>query len=454
MRQVKIGPQGIRGSVHNGLEIEQLIDLVSAFATWVEAGPVLITRDTRPSSPMLAFAVRSALSASGCDVFDVGVCPTAVAQIEAAARDVAGMISITGAHNDAHWNGLKLMGASGAVLSSAEGREVLDLWHQDDYLRARTEHLGRIHHLGDPFSRYLDTVTSWVDAEAIARADLRVVVDACNGAGSLVVQELCDRLGVTLIPISCQADQGFPHPPDPTVVNLAQVAAIMAPVQADIGFGLSSDCERIGVVTSDGRALGRRATLPLVAEHFLSQSAAEGAARKVLAGATCDSRVYHVAERYGAEVVRCGVGAQAVIERLRIEDGLLGGDDSGGVAIAKNHLAYDGLGVLATLLEAVAIRGSVDALADALPEAHARTATLPCPINSAYSAVARMRDRLDPECVEDVDGLRVELDEGWYHVRVSHTEPLLRVTCEATTRVLADDLLALVTMQLRAAIQG
>ncbi|PIE18436.1 MAG: hypothetical protein CSA65_04790 [Proteobacteria bacterium] len=453
MRQVKIGPQGIRGRVDDGLELEQLIDIVSAFATWLEGGPVLVARDTRPSSPMLACAVRSALSACGCEVFDVGVCPTAVAQFEARARDLSGVISITGAHNDARWNGLKLFGAGGAVLSSAEGREVLDLWHQADYLRARTERLGTIHQLGDPFSRYLDALGEWVDLDAIAAADLRVVVDACNGAGSLLVQDVCRRLGVTLIPISCQIGQRFPHPPDPTAPNLAHVAAIMEPVDADFGFGFSSDCERVAAITGEGKALGRRATLPLTVEHLLARSP-QPKGRKVLAGVTCDSRVYRIAERHGAQVVRCGVGVQAVVERMTIEEGLVGGDDSGGVAIAAVQLAYDGIAVLTLLLEAVAQRGGSQALTDALPPVFARTTTVPCRIASAYSAVARIRERLDPARVEDLDGVRVDLDEGWYHVRVSHTEPVIRVTCEASTAEMADELLALVSQQVRAATQG
>lgn len=452
MRQVKIGPQGIRGRVDDGLELEQLIDVVSAYATWLEGGPVLIARDTRPSSPMLAFAVRAGLSAAGCEVFDVGICPTAIAQYEAARRDLAGMISITGAHNDARWNGLKIFGAGGSVLPSAAGREVLDLWHQDDYLRARSDRLGTIHQIGDPFSAYLDHLCAWVDAEAIAKAELKIVIDACNGAGSLVVRDLCERLGVQLVPISCRPEGRFPHPPDPTSANLAQVAAIMEPVDAHVGFGLSSDCERVAMVGEDAKPLGRRATLPLVADHLLADQRGKGAT--VVAGVTCDSRVYKVAERHGARVVRCGVGVQAVVERMRAENALLGGDNSGGVAMTGLHQAYDGLAVMATLLEAAATRGGAQALADALPVVHARTTTVPCTVVSAYSAVTRLRERLEPERVSDQDGLRVELDNAWYHVRVSHTEPVIRITGEADSAEMVDELLALVKSQVRAALSA
>jgi len=248
----------------------------------------------------------------------------------------------------------------------------------------------------------------------------------------------------------------FPHAPDPTVANLAQVAAIMEPVGAHVGFGLSSDCERVAMVTGDGLAIGRRGTLPLVAEHLLAARAPDG--RKatkeptLVAGVTCDSRVYRVAERYGGKVVGCGVGVQTVIERMRIEVAAAGGDDSGGVAIASLQLAYDGLAVIAFLLEAVATRGSARDLADALPAVHARTTTLPCPISNAYSTVARIREHVDPQRIRDLDGLRVDLDDGWYHVRVSHTEPVIRVTAEADSAELADELIARVKSQLRAVL--
>jgi phosphomannomutase len=451
MLQLKVGPQGIRGVVGQGLELGKVIDLVSAFAAWVDRGRALVvTRDTRPSSPMLAHATIAALSAAGCEVLDAGICPTAVAQREAARVDAGGLISITASHNVAAWNGLKLFGAAGCALTSGEGKEVLDLWHQGDYPRAAHDRLGASRDLDDVVDRYLEFLLGRIDVERIAGAGLRVVVDACNGAGAMVLPQLCRALGVELIPINCEPSGSFPHPPDPTAENMGQVAAIMGPVKAHVGFGLSSDCERVSLVTDAGEALGTPATLPLLAQEILA-SADEGDELTVVAGAAADGRVEQVAAAHGARVVRCGVGLQTVMERVALEEAALGGERSGGVVISAIQPAFDGLAAMVRLLQGVARAGDSRHLAAALPEVHTREAALPCPVNGAYSAVAWLRQQASGR-VEDRDGVWVEQEEGWYYVRVSHTEPVIRVVCEARRAEDADELIRSLERQVRTAV--
>jgi len=451
MLQLKVGPAGVRGKVDQGLDLGLVIDVASAFATWLDQGPVLVARDTRPSSQMLVHALFSALSATGREVLDAGICPTAVAQVEAARLGAAGAISVTASHNDTSWNGLKLFGASGRVLSSAEGSEVLDLWHQGEYRRATFDRMGVVRDLEDVVEHYVGFLLGHIDRDRIAGAGLRVVVDGCNGAASMVLPELCRQLSLELIPISLEPTGQFPHPPDPTVRNMAQVAAIMRPVGAHVGFGLSSDCERVSLVTDQGLALGTAATLPLAMDQELgSPRGASGAT--VVASIASDSRVDRVAERHGAKVVRSGVGIQAVMEHMVLEQAVVGGEGSGGVAIAGIHLAFDGLAVLARLVEQVALLGSSDDLARRLPTVHVRVAEVPSPVGSGYAAVARLRDRATGR-VTDLDGVRVDVEGGWYYVRVSHTEPVVRIICEEETAARADERIQMLRRQVRAAIQ-
>ena len=451
MRQVKVGPLGIRGTVDDGLVLEQVIELASAYATWIGGGAVLVGRDTRPSGPMLTSAVTAALSACGCHVLDAGVCTTAVAQFEAARLDAAGMINITAAHNPVNWNGLKLFGPGGRVLSSAEGREVLDLWHQGEFAHASHQALGDLGEVDDPFAAYLDQLCQWVDRDVIAAAGLRVVIDACNGSGAVVAHRLCQALGVELIPLNCEPTGVFPHLPDPTAANLAQVAAIVEPVGAHAGFGLSSDCERVALVTDEGVPLGRKATLPLLANHELALAPEP---RVVVAGVACDSRVQRVAGRHAAQVSRCGVGMQEVIGQMQMVRAALGGDNTGGVAISRMHLAHDGLAAMALMMEMVARQGSARELARSLPEAHVRSLEIPCAMSRAYSAVAQVRARATGGRVTDLDGVRVDLDEGWYHVRVSHTEPVIRIHCEAGSAEAAEELAQTLRQRVQAALAG
>jgi phosphomannomutase len=449
MLQLKVGPAGIRGKVDQGLDLGLVIDITSAFATWLDRGAVLVARDTRPSSPMLVHAVSSALSAAGREVLDAGICPTAAAQAEAARVGAAGALSVTASHNDATWNGLKLFGPAGRVLTSAEGKEMLDVWHQGEYDRMPYDRLGATRDLEDVVEHYVAFLLQRIDRAAVAAARLRVVVDACNGAGAMAVPELCRQLGVELIPISCEPTGEFPHTPDPTAANLAQVAAIMRPVSAQVGFGLSSDCERVSTVTDRGLALGARSSLPLVMEEVLAR---RPGAQTVVASIASDSRVDRVAERHGARVVRCGVGIQAVLEQVDLNDAAVGGEGSGGVAMVDIHPAFDGLAVIARLLERVARDGGSHAMAEALPTVHVRSVQVPCPVGTGYAAVSRMRARATGR-VTDLDGVRVDGEGGWYYIRVSHTEPVVRVICEDESAARVDERIQRLRRQLTAAVQ-
>jgi phosphomannomutase len=357
------------------------------------------------------------------------------------------MISITASHNDVSWNGLKLLGPGGRHLTSAEGREVMDLWHQGEFRKAPYDALGVCRDADNTIDRYLGRLERAVDRDAIAAAGLRVIVDATNGSGAMVIHELCRRFGVELIPVSCEPTGVFPHPPDPSAANLAQVAAIMRPVRAHVGFGFSSDCERVSLVTELGQALGTPATLPLMAASIVPRA---GGKPTVVASAGCDSRVRTVTARHGGRVVECGVSNQAVMEHVELEDAVLGGEWSGGVAWADFARGFDGLAVMARLLQAVVSAGSASALAEALPRVHTRAAAVPCPVDRAYSAVADIRSRAVGRAV-DLDGVKVEREDSWYYVRVSHTEPVVRALCEAPTAEEADELIQTVVRRVREA---
>jgi phosphomannomutase len=434
--QVKLQPGGLRGKVGRGLDLGQVIDLVSAFGSWLGGEPVLVTRDTRPSSPMLAHAVLASLSAAGCEALDAGICPTAVAVHEAARLGVSGVVSVTASHNDALWNGLKLYGQSGRALSAREGEEVLDLFHQGEFAKARFDRLGATRLLDDVSDRYVEDLSRWVDRERIARARLRVVIDTCAGSAAMVIPQLCRALGVDLIPLGGEPSGVFAHPPDPTARNLAAVAAIVRPVQARAGFGLSSDGERVSFVGAAGFAPGSEATLPLLAEALDGQ-AAQG---PIVAAVTCDSRIDHVAARRGIELVRCGVGATAVLERMAETGAALGGESSGGVALAGFQLAFDGIAAIARMLECLAAGQELEELHARLPVTHVRSLAIPVGLSQAYAALARLREAAEGE-VNELDGLRVSVPGGWTFVRVSGTEPVIRVLCEADSEERADDLI-------------
>jgi len=219
-----------------------------------------------------------------------------------------------------------------------------------------------------------------------------------------------------------------------------------------VGFGLSSDCERVSMVTDRGVPLGTPATLPLAVQSELSS---RDAGQTVVASIASDSRVDQVAARHGASVVRSGVGIQAVMELVSLEHAALGGEGSGGVALSSIHLAFDGLAVMVRLLEQVALHGSSDELAQSLPQIHLRAVEVPSAVGAGYAAVARLREQaMRAECtVTDLDGIRVDLEHGWYYARVSHTEPVVRIICEEQSAERADERIQQLRREVHAAVQ-
>ena len=436
MRPLKIGISGVRGIVGETLTPELIVDFACAFATFVESGSVLIARDTRASGRMLSAAVRSALVSCGSDVVDLGVCPTPVLQYETGHTNAAGAISITASHNRVEWNALKFINADGAALSFEEAEEVLDIYHQGDFARAGWDKLGKLERGHEVEERYLDALVDRLDRGAISAASLRVVVDACNGAGCDIVRCLTGRLGVEAVLINDEPNGLFPHDPEPTPANMKQVASIMVPLKADVGFVLSSDGDRLGVVTEKGEPLSEEWTLLLVAEHLLSEHAG-----KVVTNLSTTAALDDIVRRHGGEVIRARVGQGHVVRKLLQEDAVLGGEGSGGVAVAAFQPAFDSFMALGLILEMLAKRRkTVSDIVDTFPDYTMIKQKLKCPPEISYAVVEEVAGGFERDAVDVTDGVRYADDNGWVHVRSSATEPLIRIIAESRSEEKAHEL--------------
>jgi len=436
MRPLKIGISGVRGIVGETLTPELIVDFACAFATFVESGTVLIARDTRPSGRMLSAAVRSAVVSCGSNVVDLGVCPTPVLQYETRNTNAAGAISITASHNRAEWNALKFINAEGVALSFEEAEEVLDIYHQGDFARAAWDRLGKLERAHGVEERYLDALVASLDRAAIAAASLRAVVDVCNGAGFDIVKRLMDRLGVETILINDEPDGLFPHDPEPTPANMRQVASIMVPLKADIGFVLSSDGDRVGVVTEKGEPLSEECTLLLVAEHLLSEKAG-----RVVTNLSTTAALDDVVGKHGGEVIRARVGQGHVVRKMLEEDAALAGEGSGGIAIAGFQPAFDAFAASAFIMEMLAKRRqTVSEIVRSFPDYAMVKQKLECPPEISYAVVEEVARGFEHEDLDVTDGVRYADDDGWVHVRSSATEPLIRIIAESRSPEKAHDL--------------
>jgi phosphomannomutase len=427
MKLLKVGISGVRGIVGETLTPELAVDFASAFGTHLGPGRVLVGRDTRPSGPMLRSAVVSALLSSGCDVQDLGVCPTPVLQRLVRALKARGGVSITAGHSGAEWNALTFIGGDGAYLDEFEGNEVLDLYHLEAFALAPSERLGGL--LPPPrgaTAGYFRALARFLRADAIRRARFKVVVDPCNGAGAGFVDELFQTLGCELVPVNDKPTGVFPHDPEPRPRNAGEVASIVRITSAQAGFLLNSDGSRLSCVAEDGETLSEEYAFPIIADHVLCRRRGT-----VVTNLSTSRMIEDVARRHGCPVVRARVGQSPIIQTLLAEDGVLAGDGSGSVALPAFQPAFDAFLMMGLILEALATRkATLGGLVRALPKYHIVKDKIPCPPERVHTVVQDVRSLFPGRPISLLDGVRAEDEEGWVHVRASATEPMIRVIVE------------------------
>jgi phosphomannomutase len=430
MKLLKIGIAGVRGIVGQTITPELVLNFACAFGTWLDGGTVLVGRDTRRTGPMLHSATLSALISTGCSVLDMGIAPTPVLQFMVRALRASGGVSISAGHNSKDWNALTFINREGTYLNSFQGEEVLDLYHLGQFARMPVEKLGIVEPLRDYLAIYLDALGAFIDVESISHASLRVVVDCCNGAGAGLVDELGRRLGCEMIAVNNEQSGYFPHDPEPKPRNAQQVASVMGVIGADAGFLTNSDVSRVSLVASREEAFSEEITFPLVAKSYLERKPGP------LVTTLMTSRIIDdIAAAMNCPVVKTRVGQSHVVEAMLLEDAVIGGEGSGGVAVAAFQPAFDGFLTIALVLEAMAKSTmALRDLAAGLPRYHMVKEQVPCPLPRAYSIVNEVRKHYPGDWVETSDGLRLDSESGWIHIRASATEPLVRVYIEDTSK--------------------
>lgn len=427
MRELKIGTSWVRGVVGDALNPELVVNFACAYGTWGGGGPVVIGRDTRSSSQMLRAAAISGLISTGCEVIDLGVCPSPLVSFAVRDLGAAGGICITGSHNDARWNALKFVGPDGVLLNSVKSEELLDIYHAANFLSASWSELRAVAESPDVVDRYEEHILSSLDTKAIRKRRFKVAVDFCNGACHSVTTRVLKTLGCTLFPLNEEPTGQFAHAPAPSQPNMRQLATLVRCLEVDLGVAMNVDGDRVGFVTGQGTALSEEYSLPLAAEVRLARR--EG---PVVTSYSSSRMIDTVAERYGQKALRTLVGEGYVLDRGLYEGAVLAGEGCGGIAMLPSSMTYDGLLTLGLVLESLAISGRTlaEQVAD-LPHLAICKGELACPAELVYRALDGFRTRYADRSPSTTDGVMVEWDDAWLHVRASNTEPLMRVICEA-----------------------
>jgi phosphomannomutase len=438
---VIVSVSGVRGVIGEGLTPELAATFAAALGTAVGGGRVVVGRDSRPSGRMLAAAVQAGLVSAGCEVVDVGTLPTPTVGLMVRHAHAAGGVQITASHNPAPWNGLKLFGADGAVLDRASGERVRDLFTGGNLRRVGWSDLGGVRDEDAQRAQvvHVNKVTPLVDGKAVRARRPVVFLDANGGAGGPLGVALLEALGCGVIAHACEPDGQFLHPPEPVPENLTGVGAEVARQQADVGFVLDPDADRLAIIDETGRPIGEELTLALAVKLRLSQD------RGPVVVNLSTSRVCEdLARDAGVPFRRTPVGEANVVEGMRDAGALIGGEGNGGVIDPRVGWVRDpfiGMALVLNLLAAA--KRPLGELVAELPAYHIVKDKYPIDPAGLPAALARLEGHWPDAAADRQDGLRLDWPDRWVQVRASNTEPIVRVIAEAPTaadaRALCDE---------------
>ena len=427
MDNLIISISGIRGIIGKSLTPDIVTRFASAFGTFIHGKKVVVGRDTRISGAMIKHSVFAGLMSAGCRIIDLDIVPTPTCSLMVEELKARGAVVISGSHNPIEWNALKFLRSDGVYLNEEQGKELLDIYYHSNFRNVRWEKLMPVEEDNTSIERHLDKVLSVLDVEKIRKAKLKVVIDSCNGAGSIITPEFLKRLGCRVIKIHCTPNGLFPHNPEPIFVHLGDLRHAVKRQKADIGFAQDADADRLAIVNEKGEYLGEEYTLALAARHVERE-------RKggIVANLSTSRMIDDVAEEFGVETVRTPVGEVNVAETMMAAGSVIGGEGNGGVIDPRIHFVRDSIIGIGLILEEMAATGKkISKLARELPKYHMLKKKIECSRDVANEIIVKLNKKYAGHKLNLEDGIRVDWKDKWVHVRPSGTEFALRVIGEA-----------------------
>jgi phosphomannomutase len=426
---LKISISGVRGVIGESLTPSLLTRFSQAFGTYVGPGTIVIGRDPRRSGEMVRQAVIAGLLSSGCRVVDVGMCPVPTIQLLVRHLRALGGVAITASHNPAEWNALKFIGADGLFLSGDNAREMLDIYHQGEYTKVTGTEMRGMESLPGATDLHIETILGVLGQLPPDGRKPRVVLDACNGAGSVVGPRLLEALGAEVITINVNPDGTFPRPAEPVPENLGALSAAVKEHRADIGFAQDMDADRLAIVSEQGIPIGEDYTLVLAALRVLNHERGP-----VVANLSSTSVLQSVATKFDCPLFLTKIGEVNVTQEMEKQKAVIGGEGNGGVIYPRINFARDSLVGMGLVLHLLAETGqTVTQLVDSLPRFSILKEKLPCPSHKISTLLRMLRGEYSSYSMDVRDGVKVMLPNAWFLVRGSNTEPIIRVIAEAQT---------------------
>ncbi len=433
----------IGGKVDEALTPIDAVKFAAAFGTWVknESGisKIVIGRDARPSGQMISDLVSSTLIGLGIDVIDLGLSTTPTVEIAVPAENAGGGIILTASHNPVQWNALKLLNAKGEFISGDDGKAVLDIAERDDYNFAEVKKLGKITQNDTYIDKHIDQVLALplVDVDAIKAAQFKVVIDCVNSTGGISLPPLLKKLGVEVEELYCEPNGQFPHNPEPLPEHLSEISRVLEKGNFDLGIVVDPDVDRLAFVSEDGTPFGEEYTLVAVADYVLSQKPGN-----TVSNLSSTRALRDVTEKRGGEYNASAVGEVNVVNQMKATNAVIGGEGNGGIIYPEIHYGRDALVGIALFLTHLAKYGKrVSMLRASYPNYFISKNKIDLSPDLDVDAVlAGMTEKYKSQPVNTIDGVKIEFDKEWVHLRKSNTEPIIRIYAESESEATAEHL--------------
>lgn len=434
---------GKPGDTLNPLDI---VKFVSSYATLrrqaVKAGAnkIVVGRDARISGPMVSKVVCGTLLGLGYDVVDIGLASTPTTELAVIMEKADGGIIITASHNPRQWNALKLLNEHGEFLDKDEAAEVVKVADIGDFSYADVDHLGKYKADSSYNQKHIDLVKSLelVDVEAIRKANFRVALDTVNSVGGVILPELLKQLGVeTVNGLYLEPTGDFKHNPEPLEKNLGDIMSLMSKGGYDVGFIVDPDVDRLALIDERGKMYGEEYTLVTVADYILQNTSGN-----TVSNLSSTRALRDVTEKYGCKYTPSAVGEVNVVTKMKEVGAVIGGEGNGGVIYPAAHYGRDALVGIALLLTYFAKLGKrISEIRNMYPHYEMAKNRIDLKEGSNPDAIlAKMKEKYQGDNVTTIDGVKIDFEDKWVHLRKSNTEPIIRVYSEAHTAKEAQDL--------------
>ncbi|MDP5101068.1 MAG: phosphoglucosamine mutase [Nonlabens sp.] len=453
---------GIRGTI-GGEPGENLTPLdavkfASAYGKWIKeasgkaAPTVVIGRDARLSGAMIQALVQNTLIGMGCHVIDLGLSTTPTVEIAVPAENADGGIILTASHNPKEWNALKLLNNKGEFLDGAEGQKILDTAAAEDFNYAPVDDLGTVTVIADYIDRHVQDVLNMpvTQVDAIKEAGFKVVVDGVNSTGGIAVPALLKELGVEVIELYCDPTGHFPHNPEPLKEHLGDLADAVVKHKAHLGITVDPDVDRLAFMDENGEMFGEEYTLVACADYILGHKKGNTVSNLSSSRALRDVTVKHGGSYYAA-----AVGEVNVVQKMKDMNAVIGGEGNGGIIYPESHYGRDALVGIAMFLSLLTERKMPVSELRANYPAYFMSKkkvelTKGMPVDVIMSDIAEVYDK---EEITTIDGVKIDFETAWVHMRKSNTEPIIRIYTEAPSQQEADDLASRFISELEAIAQ-